>query len=378
MPRKCIECKKTRPSFGLPEDKVATYCGNCKSEGMVDIRHPRCIKCNEKIPSFGLPQDKVATYCSECKSEGMVDIVHPKCIECKKKQPVFGLPEDRVATYCSECKLEGMVDIKHRRCIECKIKHPNFGLPEDKVATYCGNCKLDGMVDIVNRKCIKCNEKIPSFGFTGDKRATYCNDCKLEGMVNIKSPKCKSDWCLTRVSSKYEGYCMYCFMHLYPDKPVARNYKTKERAVCDYIKETFSDIDLKTDQRIQGGCSNRRPDVFIDLGYQIIIVEIDENQHIDYDCSCENKRLMLLSQDVGYRPIIFIRFNPDSYISKEGSRISSCWSMNGKGVCQVGKKQLNNWNHRLNVLKDTIEYWLDIHNKTDKTIEVIQLFYDEY
>ena len=341
MPRKCIECKKKQPVFGLPEDKVATYCAKCKSEGMVDIKNPKCIECKKTRPSFGLPEDKVATYCAKCKSDNMVNIVSRTCIECKKTQPSFGLPEDKVATYCVKCKSDKMVNIMSRKCIECKKKQPVFGLPEDRVATY-------------------------------------CNDCKLEGMVDIKHRTCNSDWCTTFVSSKYEGYCMYCFMHLYPDKPVSRNYKTKERAVCDYIKKTFSHIDIQQDQRIQGGCSNRRPDVFIDLGYQIIIVEIDENQHIEYDCSCENRRLMLLSQDVGYRPIIFIRFNPDSYISKEGSRISSCWSMNGKGVCQVGKKQLNNWNHRLNVLKDTIEYWLDIHNKTDKTIEVIQLFYDEY
>ena len=67
------------------------------------------------------------------------------------------------------------------------------------------------------------------------------------------------------------------------------------------------------DKKIQDGCSTRRPDLFLDLGYQIIIIEIDENQHIDYDCSCENKRIMELSQDVGHRPIVFIRFNPDDY-----------------------------------------------------------------
>ena len=31
------------------------------------------------------------------------------------------------------------------------------------------------------------------------------------------------------------------------------------------------------------------------------------------DCSCENKRIMEISQDLGHRPIVFIRFNPDEY-----------------------------------------------------------------
>ena len=79
---------------------------------------------------------------------------------------------------------------------------------------------------------------------------------------------------------------MHCYTHLFPDQPKARNYKTKERAIVIFIKEQFTDIEIVTDKRIQDGCSRRRPDVFIDLGYQIIIVEINENQHTDYDCSC--------------------------------------------------------------------------------------------
>ena len=55
--------------------------------------------------------------------------------------------------------------------------------------------------------------------------------------------------------------------------------------------------------KIINGCSKRRPDLVLDLLYQIVI--IDENQHIDYDCSCENKRIMELSQDIAHRPIIY-------------------------------------------------------------------------
>ena len=71
----------------------------------------------------------------------------------------------------------------------------------------------------------------------------------------------------------------------------------------------------------------KRPDLFLDFGYQVLIVEIDENQHQNYDCSCENKRLMELSQDVQHKPIVFIRFNPDDYMDQE-RKISSCWTTN--------------------------------------------------
>jgi hypothetical protein len=113
----------------------------------------------------------------------------------------------------------------------------------------------------------------------------------------------------------------------------------------------------------------------LDLGYQVIIIEIDENQHIDYDCSCENKRIMELSEDVGHRPIIFIRFNPDDYLVKD-KRISSCWTLNKKGLCVIKDKKELEWVERLSALSQQIEYWINPSNKTDKTVEIIQLFYN--
>jgi hypothetical protein len=296
-------------------------------------------------------------------------------IVCKTKRANFANPGDKVAKHCGDCKLDGMTDIKSRKCIVCKTKNPVFGNPGDKVAKHCGDCKLDGMTDIKNPKCIVCKTKQPVFANPGDKVAKHCGDCKLDGMTDIKSPKCKSDWCSTRISNKqYEGYCAFCFMHMFPDKPMARNYKTKETAVVQFVKEQFANIDIVTDKQIQGGCSRRRPDIFIDLGCQIVIVEIDENQHTDYDCSCENKRIMELSQDVGHRPIVFIRFNPDDYKTKSGN-ITSCWAANKQGICSIKKAKQKEWTERLDSLHQTVNYWIE--NRTNKMIEAVHLFYDE-
>jgi len=130
-----------------------------------------------------------------------------------------------------------------------------------------------------------------------------------------------------------------------------------------------------SDKIISGGCSKKRPDLLLDLGYQIIIIEIDENQHIKYDCSCENKRIMELSQDLDHRPIVFIRFNPDGY-HKNGTNITSCWSLNKNGICVIKNSKRNEWDERLNILKEHVKYWINPENKTNKIIEIIQLFYD--
>jgi len=224
-----------------------------------------------------------------------------------------------------------------------------------------------------------CNFKdckiLPSFNYENEKNGLYCAKHKLENMIDIKNKTCKTNLCFTQVSDKYNGYCLYCFVNLFPEKPIPRNYKTKEFTVIEYIKKQFPKLDWKTDKKIQDGCSKRRPDILLDLGYQILIIEIDENQHINYDCSCENKRVMELSQDVNHRPIVFIRFNPDEYFINK-RKINSCWNINSKGFCIIKKDKNEEWIERLNVLRDTINYWLNSENYTNKTVEIIQLFYD--
>jgi hypothetical protein len=44
----------------------------------------------------------------------------------------------------------------------------------------------------------------------------------------------------------------------------------------------------------------------------------------------------------------------------------------------VKKTYRQKWQARLNILKENIEYWTMMCNQTDKTLEVIQLFYDGF
>ena len=138
---------------------------------------------------------------------------------------------------------------------------------------------------------------------------------------------------------------------------------------CPILK-LFPNLTWITDKKVQDGCSRRRPDLLVDMGSHIVIVEIDENSHKNYDCSCENKRIMELSQDLQHRSIVFIRFNPDEYILND-KIIKSCWKVNKNGILQINNKK--EWEERINALKEQIQYW--INNTTEKTIEIIELFY---
>jgi len=161
---------------------------------------------------------------------------------------------------------------------------------------------------------------------------------------------------------------MTCFMSLFPTETVFRNYKTKEGAVLSHIKQCFPELNVVNDRRIGGGCSAKRPDIFIELLTHVIIVEIDENAHITYDPICENKRMMELSEDIGHRPMVLIRFNPDG--NSDGA---SCWGYDGNGLSIVKKKRAIEWQDRLAALTAAIGFWKG--TIPEKTVELIKLFY---
>ena len=372
MTKTCVGCKK-RSSFGVRGSKKASYCAIHKLENMVNVVSKTCIfeEC-ETIPKFGVPGSKKASYCAIHKLENMVDVVSKTCIfeECGT-QPNFGVPGSKNTSHCATHKLEGMVNVKSKKCVSC-AKQPRFGVPGSKNASHCATHKLEGMVDVVNKTCVSCGTQ-PSFGGPGSNKASHCATHKLEGMVNIKNKTCVSEWCETIPGKRYKGYCVRCFVYLFPELRVSRDYKTRERTVVDFLIVAVPSVTWIYNRRVSNGCSKYQPDLLCDLGDQVLMVEIDENQHATYDCSCENKRLMELSRDVGHRPLVVIRFNPDRYVDTRGQKHTSCFGVDGRGMVCVAASKQTEWNDRLACLRSTVLYWTEA--RTDKTVEVVSLFF---
>lgn len=112
---------------------------------------------------------------------------------------------------------------------------------------------------------------------------------------------------------------------------------------------------------------------FMMLHYTMDLIPEHLRRTMMVDCSCENKRLMELAQDLGHRSMVVIRFNPDAYETLQGERVPSCWKLNKKGVVHIPKEQQKNWDARIEVLLETIQYWID--NQSEKQIEIVELFY---
>lgn len=375
----CYKC----PTYNYKGEKKRLYCFTHKLSEMIDIKNITCCfnNCNT-LPVYNYKDEKKGIYCKKHKLDNMINIKDKTCVynECRTI-PIYNYENEKFGLYCKQHKLDEMINVKNKVFCEyndCYIS-PNYNYKYEKKPKFCVSHKLKNMVDVKNITCnfINCN-KLASYNYKNEGKPILCAIHKLDNMMCIKFKRCDNSWCENKANKKYDNHCLRCFIHLFPDKPVTRNYKTKESSIATFVTENFPNFTWNLDKTIQDGCSRRRPDLMCDLGYQVIIVEVDENQHNKYDCSCENKRIMELSQDVGHRPIVFIRFNPDDYIDATNKNITSCWGLTPKtGLLKIRDKKQNEWNNRLNILKQQIEYWCNEENKTEKTIQIIQLFYDE-
>jgi hypothetical protein len=147
------------------------------------------------------------------------------------------------------------------------------------------------------------------------------------------------------VGSKWNPYCFRCYCVLNPDAVIPRKYKLKEHHVVDKLKENFEEkFTMRFDKIVEGGCSRRRPDVAIDFGSHCLMIEIDENKHTNY--SCEEKRMVELYEDVGFRKIVFLRFNPDRYT--DGSAVyPSPFRYTRAGILHLEETEFNRRMDRL-------------------------------
>jgi hypothetical protein len=134
-----------------------------------------------------------------------------------------------------------------------------------------------------------------------------------------RCPNC-IDWIDSRCgSSLYDGYCATCFKHLFPDDPrsIKTHHMSKELMVRNFINEHFDGF-IHNVPMYTGNCDcshRRRIDHRKLFGNTILAIETDEFGHRGYDAKDEEIRYDDVYM-IHSGKWIFIRFNPDSNISK--------------------------------------------------------------
>lgn len=297
----------------------------------------------------------------------MIDVVNPKCNHdgCTR-QPTYNYIGEKRGIYCSDHALLYMIDVVNRKCTHdnCTIT-PIFNYLGESRGIYCKKHALTGMIDVVNPKCNYngCTSTSPTFNYPNETKGLYCTEHAFIDMIDVVNKKC-SLCKLTQCNYKYKPYCTQCFYYLHPDDERVRHYKTKEQSFTFPLQKLYPNCVL--DRVIKGGCSKRRPDFLLDVITHSVIVEVDENQHITYDDKCENGRLEEIWGDLGSRPLVVIRVNPDKYTLNDEKHLG----------CFTTKMKIKRKEHNLRLQKVISEVEHYIANPVDKHVHVVSLFMD--
>lgn len=106
-----------------------------------------------------------------------------------------------------------------------------------------------------------------------------------------------------------------------------------------------------------------RPDMYIIIDNFAIIIEIDENQHRNYDKIQDKKRTKEIYKEIGKDNLTIIRINPDSYKDDNNEMHDNIVN------------NINEFNYRMNIIIDIIKETL---NNKNKGLNTINLFFDNY
>ena len=295
-----FSCKVCGGSSYCDHDKIKYTCIICNACEHGKIK-TKCIQCNG---GSICDHNKRRSRCADCHGGSICghNRLRSRCIDCNGSSIC---PHKRRKDHCTECALSTAIcEHKNRksRCRECD------GIeccPHNKLKVNCIECDTSGNMcehGKIKSQCAICHG---SKMCIHDKRKHSCVVC-------TPSSGCQHCKLISIIGSKWKPYCFRCYCVLHPDAEIPRAYKLKEHYVRDALKEEFKDsITMVFDKKVDGGCSRLRPDILLDFGSHCIIVEIDERQHVNY--SCEEKRMVTLYEDIGFRKIVFLRFNPDGY-----------------------------------------------------------------
>ena len=349
------DCTKSA-SFNYEGEIKGIYCKIHALENMINVKDKRCKEdgCNT-IPSYNYEGETKAIYCKIHALENMIDVKHKRCqqIGCNTI-PTYNYEGETKGIYCKPHALENMIDVINKRCqqTECNIR-PIYGIPGNK-PNYCTSHKGDGMIKKPTQRCE--NKKCTEIAIYGYKCAIYCENHMINDMINLIEHEC-SCCGLTNILNE-EHICTYC-----DPKHFNAFRGAKEREVKMWLTVNNYNI-IQHDRMIdKGTCIKNRPDFLLESPNKThyVVLEVDEDQHYNYEEDCECTRMVNISQALGM-PTIFIRYNPDEY--------------------KVNKRKRNpTHNTRMKVLKKFLNWTL---NKTFDEISdigfcsMVQLYYDNW
>ncbi len=228
----------------------------------------------------------------------------------KKKKCIH----NRIKYQCKECK-GGSICIHDRIKSQCKNCGGSQICEHNRIKSQCKNCG-GSKICIHNRIKSQCKDCGGSQICAHNKRKSRCKDCggsqicihdKIKSQCNLcainRNNFCKI--CNLYLTKKTNKICSVCDENSYK--------KTKEYELKEFLETFYDNITHNKSINLNNSCKSYRPDFLIDCNNFFLIIECDENKHINY--KCEDSRMNDIIFQLGL-PCVFIRYNPDSKINK--------------------------------------------------------------
>jgi hypothetical protein len=351
-------CKDCGGSEICEHDKRRSTCKDCGGSEICEHDKIRS-RCKECEGGSICEHDKIRSTCKDCGGGGICehDKIRSRCKDCGGG----GICEhDKIRSRCKECEGGSICEHDKRRS-QCKDCRGSEICEHDKRRYRCKDCGGSGICEH-NRQRSRCKDCGGSEICEHNIRRSECIICT----PSRSCQNCKRVYVPSRY--RFHPYCFSCYCVLNPDVEIPRKYKLKEHYFREFLKEEYKDIELVFDKIV--GESNKRPDVLISFEEYNVVLELDENQHRGYDC--ESKRIMEIFQDLGSKPLVMLRINPDTYLDSFGKRVPGCF----KSTKTIGwKKDEIEWKRRLDIVKDQLNYFME--NPPEKEVDINYFFYNE-
>ncbi len=382
----CKECNINKAKYNYKNVFPEEFCSKCKKEGMVDKRRFICIDKECTRNAVYLDENtKKLSYCIKHK-KGNTKVENEeenyrfvKSYNCGKenclRKSLYNYEGKKIPEWCFKHKEESMIPYYFNICLDCdQISKYDYISKSLVGPNFCFLHKHEYMENLYNEHCNFENcINIGIYGYDKENTKLYCTEHYKREMKVQKKNICKTIFCEKKVNNCYKGYCAYCFVNTFPEE--AKNTKMRncrEIYIIQCIMKSIPGKNFIFNKKI----NNARPDIILKLENQILIIEIDENQHKNYSNECETQRINELYCDLDYKNIVLIRFNPDTYIDSFKKKKESCFISNNEGKYILNSKQKKEYEIRINKLCDTINYY--IKNQISEPLKIINLFFDNY
>lgn len=373
-------CKECGGSQICGHNRRREICKDCKGSSMCEHNRQRA-GCKECKGRSICQHNRARSTCRDCGGSEICEHnrQRSRCKDCGGSQICV---HNRARSVCKDCGGSQICEHnRHRsRCKDCKGSQI---CEHKRERRYCKDCKGYGIC-VHNRVRSKCKECGGGHICEHDRKRSNCKECGESQICEHKINRANCKTCFTHPQnfcrictnisvhkgSRMYPLCLRCHVLTYPGEKIPSRFKMKEHHILDHLCSYCPDYNFIHDQIIAGGCSKRKPDLRLECLTHSIVIEIDENQHEDY--KCEEKRLMQIFEDLGNRPLVVLRFNPDAYIDAGGVNVPGLFTFGTDNL--IVEKDSEQVKQRVYTLSQRIRY--HVENIPTKEVTIEKLYYN--